>query len=121
MFQIRQEQLAALERAAARAYERLLGDYVVEHHADAIADLSDTAVAATIRRGVQRAYTYGFVSSETMTTFVTLLFEIGPAFDRQPFIRAILEDATIPPDLRFEVLEECTTEAHWIEAAELTE
>lgn len=116
MLQIGRDQLSVFGDAAEERFAARLVGYLREHHADAVAGLSDETLKARALTGVRRARGYGLTWDSKVAAFVGLMFEISPNFDRQPRIHAGLTDEDVAPNYRLDVLLNRTTDQDWMEA-----
>lgn len=74
-----------------------------------------------IEHGVEVARGYGLETERDLTLFVLNMISINPEFHRQPRIRAILEDRSLPPPARREKLLMDVSDDEWQEAAKMTD
>jgi hypothetical protein len=102
MLVLRQEQIEALELAAAEPFIAQLGGFVREQRADAVAALTAEVLRARVVWGVTIARRYSFDSEAAIALFVLALFTLGPAFHRHPAIRAILDERDTPDEMRMD-------------------
>ena len=97
-----------------RTVEHLLAKYPRESSPYSRAELDDLVTAS-----FRRAESYGMSADQSLQAFAVLSVTISPQFDEHPRIREILLDASVPPDLRVNLLGECTTGRDWEEARRL--
>lgn len=119
MLKIYKEQLAEMERRSEVEYVGDLARHLRAEHGEAVAGLDDAELERRIRIGVARAEYYGMDADAAIFGFVAMMFEVAPTFDRQPAIRRVLRDDSIPPDLRIDALWDRTTDEDWDEAERL--
>jgi hypothetical protein len=97
--------------------DELIFDHLCEEQPEALEGLSDDEIRRRVAIGIAKAQTHGLDTPGAATAFVTLLFLVGPAFDRQPNIARVLSDAKLPPDQRMKRLFSLTKEEDWEAAA----
>ncbi|WP_441293209.1 hypothetical protein ACSRUE_06820 [Sorangium sp. KYC3313] len=71
-----------------------------------------------VRAGMARARSHGIRAEWAVTSFVAMMFEIGPDFDTQPEIRAFLEEGSGLPEMRLMEAVERAPEESWTDAEE---
>jgi hypothetical protein len=71
-----------------------------------------------VGESINEALAFGLDDVETLRVFVDLRWRISAGYFREPRIRAVLGDASLPPQNRFEMLGKDTFDSAW-EAAEL--
>ena len=102
--------------------ERNFIDSVVKQlrtdHAEVVQDIPEDKLYKRVEYGIQRAREYGLTWENNLATFVILMFEIGPGFDKFPAFSEYLTDKTVEPDERMDVLLSETTELDWENAQE---
>ena len=113
------DQVQALQQSADRDFADELSRHLRAHVPEAVAHLGDDALHREVERGVARARAHGIVARARVAFFVTLLFEIGPAFDEHPHIRQILGGERRPADDRLAGLARVLTEEEWAEASRI--
>lgn len=121
MIKISKKQLTVIERSVEDAYARDMARYMREEHAEDVDGLPDGELLARVTIGIARAQSYGLTFDEEITAFVAMMFAVGPTFDDQPAIRAVLTDDRLPPNWRIDALWDRTTDDDWEEAARLAE
>ena len=113
MLRIRQEQMDIFQQQA----EINFIDSVVKHirtdHAEIVQDISEDKLYKRVEYGIQRAREYGLSWRNNLNAFVTLMFEIGPDFDRFPAFQKFLTDENVLPNKRMGVLLRETTDLDW--------
>jgi len=113
---IRSEQMETLayHSLVERTVDHLLANYPRESSRYSRAELVDLVTAS-----FRRAEGYGMSADQSLQAFAALSLTISPQFDEHPRIRKILLDAAVPPDLRVNLLGECTIDRDWEEARKL--
>jgi hypothetical protein len=106
-----------LEPIDNESLDELIFDHLCEEQPEVLEGLSDDEIRRRVSLGIAKARGYGFESPGAATAFVTLLFLVDPAFDRQPNIARVLSDTKIPPDQRMKRLFSLTKEEDWDAAA----
>jgi len=113
MLRIREEQMELFQQQA----EINFIDSVVKHlrtdYAEVVNDIPDDKLYKRVEYGIQRAREYGLTWKNNLNAFVTLMFEIGPDFDRFPAFEKYLTDESTLPNKRMGVLLRETTEVDW--------
>ncbi len=119
MFRIREAHLAAFQPLT----DRLLGEDIVEHlhenHPEIVDPIPDDTLRAMVAYGVGRARSHNLTWAYSITFFVALMFEIAPNFDEHRPVQRVLQDSSVPPDERMDLLDERISEKEWQEAKEL--
>lgn len=87
---IRPEQLAALERAAARAFENRLIAHLLAMYPERLEDLEDEELRALCRSGLEAARRYGIRTAYDLSRYLEYVVYFGAGFDRLPWANAIL-------------------------------
>src|SRR5262245_25863398 len=98
MLRIRQEQLAALERAPRRELEAALAWHARTYFARA-RELDDAALRRLVAEALERATAVGMRSERSMYRFVNLVMEYGAEFDSDPelgWMKEYLDDPDVP-------------------------
>ena len=123
MLKIRPEQIRAFQPVADAEFVERLAVHVRAEHADApvflpegettVGLLTDERLHEMVRRGVERARSYGITWESTLGAFVTIMFVAAPNFDEHPLIRRVLSDEKVDANARVERLWELTTEENW--------
>lgn len=121
MLKISKRQLAVIGHSVEDAYAREMARYLREEHEEDVAAYSDEELYPRVEVAIDRAVRYGLTWDESITAFVAIMFTIAPNFDEQPAIRAVLEDKSVPPNLRIDELWGRTSDEDWDEAEELGE
>jgi len=113
MLRIRQEQMDIFQQQA----EINFIDSVVKHlrtdHAEIVKDIPEDKLYKRVEYGIKRAREYGLSWKNNLNAFVTLMFDIGPDFDRFPAFQKYLTDESVLPNKRMGVLLRETTEIDW--------
>jgi len=110
---IRKEQIAVFQQHAEHNFVNSVIKQLYTNHAEVVKDLPKEKLYKRVEYGVQRAREYGLTSENNLRAFVTLMFEIGPDFDKFPTFQKYLVDESVLPDERMGVLLSKTTEADW--------
>jgi hypothetical protein len=100
--------------------EQALVDFIAnalrQDSADYVEGLPIPTLQRMVRTGIARARSYGLTAPEDLLTYVGIMFQVAPNFDRQPAIHAVLVDPVIPPNKKLDVLTEPRFDAAWDEA-----
>jgi hypothetical protein len=121
MLIIREEQIQHFIAADDEQLIKVIAAAIRQINEKRIAGYDDEKLAKMIETGIARARSHELVKGEDIAAFVALMFEIAPKFDEQAEIKAVLEDATFPPDERFYQLFERVSHKSWYEAETLYE
>jgi hypothetical protein len=117
MILIRQEQLAAFERAAReRRIDELIAS-LFDEVPRSVRMLPPPLLRSRVELALGRAEERGLRRAGSVQAFVTLMFAVAPDFDAQEAIRAVLDDEALTPDQRMRALETRVTPDDWAEAA----
>lgn len=100
MLRIRQEQFGALLADATATFVGALVRQIHLTFADKLVMLPDSEdlvrnlphalLETLVFHGLRKALKYGLTWESSISTFVSLMFEVAPSFDRHPTIRALL-------------------------------
>ncbi|XXT25187.1 hypothetical protein WME94_27000 [Sorangium sp. So ce429] len=110
---MRAAQMEALEDARARAAVPELVRWLRERFPDDVAAISPDALARRVEGAVALARCHDLASWEAVTAFVSLVLLVGPRFTELPPVRALLRDASVPPDERMARVLERITDRQW--------
>ena len=94
----------------------VISDIVREAFFEGVEEYDDETIESMVKIGIKRAKSHGFERAEQIASFVAIMFEISPKFDREENIKAFLKDKDTPNDQKFEQLLGRTTEEMWAEA-----
>ena len=78
-----------------------------------VSEIAEDELIAMVLFGLSRARGYGISHESSLAGFVAIMFETAPNFDAYPLVQQILQDETIPPDSRIDLLLERVTEPDW--------
>jgi hypothetical protein len=118
MLKIRKEQMSVFQQQAERNFIDSVVKQLRTDHVETVQDIPEDKLYKRVEYGTQRAREYGLTWENNLATFVILMFEIGPDFDKFPAFHKYLTDETVEPDERMEVLLSETTELDWEDAQE---
>lgn len=116
MFRLRKPQIEAIEKAAEPLFVDRVMVHLRQNHAEAVAGLHEPVLRKRTAAGVARARRHGLERQDSVGTFVALMFEVAPDFDRHPVIAKILKKEGVAPDDRVTLLAVETTGEDWVEA-----
>ena len=105
MLVIRQEQMDALIKGSNEEFVEFLVGHVKERNPNLEDQYDDETLRRMVKIGIERAESRDFTRAEDITIYVSLMFKFAPNFDEQSDIKAVFEDANIPPEERFDKLE----------------
>jgi len=118
MLTIRSEQLRAFQQQAEKTFATSVVSQLRTRHAEAIKDVPEDSLPRLVEHGIRRAREYGLTWQNNLSSFVTLMFEVSPEFDKCPAFRRYLTDENIPPDDRMGLVLRETTSDDWQAAQE---
>ncbi|HEX8638123.1 MAG TPA: hypothetical protein VF692_08680 [Pyrinomonadaceae bacterium] len=121
MLIIREEQIQHFIAADEDQLIKVIAGAIRRLNEKRIAGYDDEKLAKMIKTGIARARSHELIKAEDIAAFVALMFEIAPKFDEQAEIKAVLDDASFPPDERFYQLFERVSHNGWFEAETLYE
>jgi len=82
---------------------------------DDVGFLEDGMLDTRVCWGIGRARSHGMTLSRSIARFVILMVIAGPKFDESPLIRSCLEDSSVPPDERIDLMLRRVTPEQWDE------
>lgn len=97
-WKIRPEQHKEFNKAAEKSFIERCIQFLRAKLPDEVAVLPTDVLQYRVELGVARARTYGITWRSSLLTFVTLMFEVGPYFDRHSRIREIFADFRLHPN-----------------------
>jgi hypothetical protein len=112
MLKMRPDQMRAFAVHAERQLAARIVKYVRREFPSAVAGLPLSEQRARVRYGMWRARNHRLERERSLTTFVTLMYVIGPDFDRHPDVQVHLLGAASPDDA-FDALLDGLGEEHW--------
>ncbi|MGA1876024.1 MAG: hypothetical protein ACMUIA_10490 [bacterium] len=104
MLVIRKKQMEDFQQQAERDFVDSVVKQLRSDHAAAVKDIPEDKLVKRVEYGIRRAREYGLTWKNNLSTFVTLMFEIAPGFDRFPAFQKHLADERFPPDRRMSTL-----------------
>jgi hypothetical protein len=104
MLVIRKKQMEAFQQQAERDFVDSVVTQLRSNHAAAVKDIPEDKLFKRVEYGIRRAREYGLTWKNNLSTFVTLMFEVAPEFDRFPAFQKHLADKRFPPDQRMSTL-----------------
>ena len=113
MLTIRKSQMKVFQREAERNFLDAVLEQLRSSHAAVIKDVEDDILRKRVAYGIARAREYGLTWKTNLTTFVMLMFDLGPEFDRHPAFFRCLNNVKVEPDKRMGVLIKEMTEDDW--------
>lgn len=114
-------QLEKCSRAIESDMLKVIQWHLRNHHARVVQHLVRDQLEARIEVAVQRARRYGFQTVSDLAGFTALMFELSPNFDEHMSFRRILQDNTVPPEMKLRRLSQVISETDWREAVEMYE
>jgi len=113
MLIIRREQIEAFRAAARRRLCDRICTLLLQMFPDHTATFAPADLVAFVDTGIDRGLTWGFTWDSTIGDYVALRLQVGADFDREPEVRRVFEDNTIPVEQRVTALVERLTMAEW--------
>lgn len=99
MIKIRPPQVEALSKASLRSFEDRMLAHLREYFPVKCTPMKEEEIRREIRRGMEKANTYGFTTEREICLFTDLMFAFGPEFDKDPkhpWAGGILRDKSYP-------------------------
>jgi hypothetical protein len=119
MFVIREKQAEEMRSARRRVLAPRIAGHVRLNHPEAVAGITDEELEQRVHARLDRARSYGMTWEKTLASFVSLTFVVGEHFDEHPAVRRVLNDSSVPPNLRTDILVETLSDEEWAEAGRL--
>ena len=91
---------------------RIAQHLTTEHPAD-VSNLKSETIQERALRGIAIAREHGQTWQSSLQGFVVLMFLASPVFYRDPAVRAVFSDPSLPPDSHLDVLMSRTSVADW--------
>ncbi len=104
MLSINNAQKLAMLGADERFLRNSIQKRVKEDYQQIIQGVPDDLVKLMINHGIEAARKFGLSRPADIAGFVYIMFEVGPEFYRQPQIRMILENPSIPSSNKLQML-----------------
>lgn len=101
---IRKQQIESLYLARLDASVKSFAAHFRATIPDAINQYDDEALCANIRRGIDRARTYGIVRGSALKQFLALSLLISPDFDDEPATHRYLQTPGMDHDTKLDLL-----------------
>lgn len=109
----------ALNLAAREAMRDRIAAYLWQEHAPALDDFDAVELAAFVDRAIEAAARYGFTNERDIAWLAAVRLEVGPRFDEQPRIHAILADPSLAADAKIGRVLDDVADDDWTEAETL--
>lgn len=116
---IRAAQKAAFHPGLQQKYLLRICSHLRSRNLPAVDELAEPELQRRAEIGIARARTHGLDAEWSIAAFVALMFAIGPAFDQQPEIAAVLADTSLEPNSRVDALTNNVTRQSWPEATQI--
>jgi hypothetical protein len=116
---IRREQSAGMLDVMRTVLAHNAVEYLRASHSDVLADIDEQVLNRRALDAVLTACQLGFELHSAIIGFVVLTFIVGPCFHQQPDIRCLLEDRSLPEQLRLKFAVRHASAASWKLAATL--
>ncbi len=109
----------AAESLAELNFSIRLRDYFRDEIPEELENFSPNILQRMILAGIHRAKQNGFMTEDTITAWVQIMFQISPNFDEQTSIRKALQQCPKSCEDKLDFVLENTTEQDWDEAEDL--
>ncbi|HVK62268.1 MAG TPA: DUF4123 domain-containing protein [Bdellovibrionales bacterium] len=119
LIQLKQTQLKLCGEAIDRDLVRVIYWHLRNHHARPVQFLDRPTLEARIQVSISRARGYGLGTISDLAGFAALMFELAPNFDEHPSFRRILEDPSLPSEVKMRKLSQVISDRDWNEAISL--
>ncbi len=116
MLKIREEQMEIFQQQAEINFVHYVAKQLRNNHAEVVKDLPEDKLYKRVEYGIRCASEYGLTWKNNLRTFVTLMFEIAPDFDRFPVFQKYLTDESIQPNDRIGIILDKTVGSDWRKA-----
>jgi hypothetical protein len=100
LLRIRKEQMDVFQSASEAELCAAVADWLRGRAPEELASTSDEALLGRVGWGIRRARHWQIEDERSIAIFVSLLFRIGPHFDRHPEVVRYLEEPTRTPEER---------------------
>jgi|GEM_PF-3111699 len=101
MFEIRNEQIQAVNAPHREQFLSTLMDFVRRQHPETAAEMSDQELRGRVEFCRSRSEGHGMISERAIAAFVDLCFALRPDFDiRETWASKILSDSTLDGNQR---------------------
>jgi hypothetical protein len=117
LWPIRQPQVDMLGLAMVHNFVRKVAGMLRQEFPAFVEKLGDDELRDRVWMGLARARSHGIRRETTLAGFITMMFVVGPDFDRTPRMAGILADEAVDPDRRMERVLELPQQA-WSDAVE---
>ena len=116
MLKIRKEQMDVFQQQAEINFVHYVAKQLCNNHAEVVKDLPEDKLYKRVEYGIRCGREYGLTWKNNLRTFVTLMFEIAPDFDRFPVFQKYLTDESIQPNDRIGIILDKTVGSDWRKA-----
>jgi hypothetical protein len=113
MLIIRKEQMEVFRQRAERNFIDSVVKQLRSDHTETVHDVPEDKIYKRVEYGLQRGRGYGLTWQNSLSAFVTLMFDIAPDFDRFPEFHKYLTDESVTANERMGILLRETTEVDW--------
>src|SRR5918911_4872926 len=113
MFVIRDAQMAAFQEARDDDFIRWMVVRLRDVCSSATAHLDDSEMRRRVKIGLSRSRAYRLNTPSAHAEFITLMFRFTPAFDREPRVRAVLDDPVRTPESMLHMIPGLLTKDEW--------
>lgn len=121
LYRMRPGQMAAFQAQARRGFEADVLDWLRAHQADSLEGLPAELLPGRVRMAISRARVHGYTWQSSIATFVALMFELGPNFDRHPAFEQALRAPIEDENARILAVFDQVTDEDWEDAQEFSD
>jgi hypothetical protein len=116
LIQLKAPQLKACGEAIDRDLIRVIYWHLRNHHSRPVQFLDRVTLESRVQVSISRARSYGLGTISDLAGFAALMFELAPNFDEHPSFRRILEDPSLPSEVKMRRLSQVISDRDWNEA-----
>jgi len=89
--------------------------FLRKNYPDDLRFVEDELLEKRVRWGIDRARRHHLTWAYSISNFVTMMVVAGARFDEDPAVRACLDDPSVPPDERIDLMFRTITDGQWDE------
>ena len=114
---IRNSQMAVFDSGAEEQFVQRLMEYFRKSEPSAGPPVSDGTLQKMMETGVKRARSHGIDWEASIAAYIALMFQIAPNFDETTEFRQVLDDPSVPPNQRIDLIAHRVPQSAYVEAA----
>jgi hypothetical protein len=119
LIHLRSHQLTQCSDAIDRDLIKVIYWHLRNHHPKCIQFLDKNTLQSRVHYAIHKARGYKLATVSDLAGFAALMFELSPNFDEHPSFKKILQDSSIPAEVKMRKLSQVITDREWDEAAQL--